>query len=226
MKAFLFVAAMSAAVPAFAQEPASTPAHAAAEPVTTPAPAAPTGASPAPATPAVVPVVAVARQEIAGTSSFLPANTQVDVTLNSEVSSKRVKEGHAFTLSVSHDVMLGDYVVIPKGTRANGKVTYRTGKGAFGKSAKMEIEVTDIDLGGRSIPVSGKFRQEGQGNTGATVGTAVAAGIFSAFVTGRSAVFEQGRELRVFTRDPLPVALAAASVPALAGTAAGTTPAN
>lgn len=154
------------------------------------------------------PVVAVARTAVTGTSSYLPSNTEVDLTLNSEISSKKSKEGDMFTLSVAHDVMLGDYIVIPKGTRANGKVVYRTGKGAFGKSAKMEIEMVNLDLGNRSIPLSGKFRQEGQGNTGATVGTAVAVGVFSAFVTGRSAVFEQGREFRAYTRDPLPVALA------------------
>ncbi len=125
-------------------------------------------------------------------------------------------------MSVSHDVMLSDYVVIPKGTPANGKIAFRTGKGAFGKSAKMEIEVVDLVLNGRSIPLSGRFRQEGSGNTGATVGTAVAVGPFAAFVTGRSAVFEQGREFRAFTRDALPVALAPRTQAVAVGPTAGT----
>lgn len=156
------------------------------------------------------PVVAVARPAVGGQSAILPANTDVSVTLNSEVSSKKVKEGHKFDLSVSRDVMLGDYIVIPRGTLAHGSVTYRTGKGAFGKSAKMEIDITSLELNGRSISMAGHFRQEGQGNTGATVGTAVAAGVFSAFVTGRSAVFDQGREFHIFTREPIPVLLAPA----------------
>jgi hypothetical protein len=170
---------------------------------------------PVPTPPAVAtPVVAVARQEIAGTNNFLPANTQVDVTLNSEVNSKVARVGDRIAMSVSHDVMLGDYVVIPRGAPASGIVSFRSGKGAFGKSAKMEIEVTEVVLNGRSVPLSGKFRQEGQGNTGATVGTAVAVGPFAAFVTGRSAVFDQGRELRAFTRDALPVQLGAAATQA------------
>jgi hypothetical protein len=148
---------------------------------------------------------------VGGQSAILPANTDVSVTLNSEVSSKKVKEGHKFDLSVSRDVMLGDYIVIPRGTLAHGSVTYRTGKGAFGKSAKMEIDITSLELNGRSISMAGHFRQEGQGNTGATVGTAVAVGVFSAFVTGRSAVFDQGREFHIFTREPIPVVLASAA---------------
>jgi hypothetical protein len=164
---------------------------------------------PVTSTPATASVVAVARPEITGTNNYLPSNTEVNVTLNSELNSKRTKEGGAFTLSVSHDVMLGDYVVIPRGTRANGHVTFRTGKGVFGKSAKMDFEVTDINLNGRVVPVSGKFHQEGEGNTGATVGTVVAVGVVGGlFVTGHSAVVEQGREFRVFTRDALPVSLA------------------
>ncbi len=174
----------------------------------------PASNAPVAATPALEPAVtAVAKEEINGNSAVLPANTQVDVTLNSEVSSKKMKQGDKFAVSVSHDVMLGNYVIIPRGTRGEGHISYRTGKGAFGKSAKMEIEISNLDLNGRSIPVSGKFRQEGQGNTGATVGTAVAVGVFSAFVTGRSAIFEQGRELRVFTRDSLPVTLPAKAEP-------------
>lgn len=169
------------------------------------------------------PVVAVARPAVGGQSAVLPSNTEIAVTLNSEVSSKKVKEGHKFDLSVSRDVMLGDYIVIPRGTLAHGQVTYRTGKGAFGKSAKMEIDITSLDLKGRNISTAGHFRQEGQGNTGATVGTAVAVGVFSAFVTGRSAIFEQGREFHIFTREPIPVTLAAA--PTASASAVVATPA-
>ena len=139
--------------------------------------------------------------------TVLPANTEILVTLNSEVSSKRMKVGQKFDVSVSRDVMIGNYVVIPRGTPGVGEITYRTGKGAFGKSAKMEIDLRSLTLGGREVPLSGHFRQEGQGNTGATVGAAVAVGVFSAFVTGRSAIFEQGRELKGFTREALPVSM-------------------
>jgi len=127
--------------------------------------------------------------------------------LEDEVSSKKARVGDAFKLTVAQDVMLGSFIVIPRGTPATGEVTYRTGKGSFGKSAKMEVEMRSINLNGRVIPVSGRFRQEGEGNTGATVGAAVAVGIFSAFVTGRSAVFQQGREFRAYTRDAIPVTL-------------------
>lgn len=179
------------------------------------------GAQAQDAPPPVVPVIAQPPQIVPVNNQLvLPSNTEVTVSLNQEVSSKKMKEGAKFDVSVSRDVMLGNYVVIPRGTRGRGEITYRTGKGAFGKSAKMEIEVRSLDMNGRIVPLSGKFRQEGAGNTGATIGAVVAVGVFAAFVTGKSAVFEQGRELRTFTTEPLPVVIAAAPV-AVAATQAG-----
>lgn len=141
--------------------------------------------------------------------AVLPTNSEVVVRLNSDVSTKTMREGDTFTGTVAYDVMLGNVVVIPKGSRANGLITWRTGKGAFGKSAKMEYEIRSLDLNGQRIPLAGKFRQEGSGNTGATVATAVAVGVFSAFVTGKSAVVKQGTELKVYTTSVIPVTLPA-----------------
>ncbi|WP_157216607.1 hypothetical protein [Flavisphingomonas formosensis] len=170
----------------------------------------------------VAPVVAVPRPSIEN-SVGLPANTEVWLSPNAEVNSKRVKQGEKFEMTVARDVMLGDYIVIPRGTKGYGQISYRTGKGAFGKSAKMEFDVVGIELNGRTIPVTGHYRIEGQGNTGATVGAVVAVGVFGAFVTGRSAVVAQGTEYKAFTTNMLPVALG--SAPAVPGAPAAAAPA-
>ena len=163
------------------------------------------GASqPAPTATAIQAVRAAAPAQ--GTA-VLPANTDVILRLSQDVNSKRMKTGETFRLSVAQDVMIGNYIAIPRGTPATGEIGYRTGKGAFGKSAKMEIDIRSIQLNGRSIPMEGHFRQEGEGNTGATVGAAVAVGVFAVFVTGRSAIFKEGREFRAATREPLTVVL-------------------
>ena len=162
-----------------------------------------------PVTATAIPTPTIAATQVlmpAGGSVTLPPNTELLLRLSEEVNSKRVKEGHVFRVALAQDVMMGNYVVLPKGTPGTGFVSYRTGKGAFGKSGKMEVTMKSLDLpNGRSIALSGMTRQEGQGNTGATVGAIVAVGVFSAFVTGRSAVFAEGREVRGFTREALVV---------------------
>lgn len=171
------------------------------------------------------PVVAVQSVAHKATTS-LPANTEIAVTMNEELTTKggRIEVGHMFRLSVAQDVRIGDFIVIPRGTPAVGEVTWLTGKGAFGKSGKMEIELRHIDLNGRRIPLSGKYRQEGEGNTVATVAAVAAVGVFGAFVTGKSARIPQGRELKAFTVDALPVALPASAVAAPAPVAPVATP--
>jgi hypothetical protein len=156
------------------------------------------------------PIQAVARPA-AVSQVTLPPNTEVMLSMNEELTTKggRIEAGHKFALTLTHDVAIGDYVVIPRGTPAFGEVTWKTGKGAFGKSGKMEIEMRYLDLNGRRIPVTGKYRQEGEGNTVATVGGVILAGVFAGFVTGKSARIPQGRELKAFTAEPLPVALPA-----------------
>ena len=107
--------------------------------------------------------------------------------------------------------MLSNYIVIPRGTPASGQVTMRSGRGAFGKSAKLEFDVGSIQLSGHSVPVSGHFRLAGEGNTGATLGAVAAAGLIGGvFVKGRSAVAEEGSEWKVSTKQPLPVSVGGA----------------
>lgn len=182
------------------------------------------------AAPAAIATPLVAQAPQAAPVVSLPANTEVLLSMNEDLTSKggRIDEGHKFNLTVVHDVLLNGMIVIPKGTPATGEVTWLTGKGAFGKSGKMEIELRQILLNGRAIPISGKYRQEGEGNTVATVAGVVAAGVFAAFITGKSARIPQGRELKAYTKDALAVAMPANAptvAPAVQAIPAAATPA-
>lgn len=161
-------------------------------------------------------IVAVVRPSATAAGAALPANTDIWLSANTEINTKTIKQGDKFTMSVTRDVVLGDFTVIPRGTRGVGQVSYRTGKGGFGKSAKMEFDIVDLELGGRQIPVTGHYRVEGQGNTGATVGAVVAVGVFAAFVTGHSAVIAPGTEYKAYTTSAIPVVLSAPPTPVAA----------
>ena len=141
-------------------------------------------------------------------SAFLPANTEVNLRLNEEINTKQNEQGDTIILSVTHDVMLGDYVVIPQGSRAVGEITWMTGKGMFGKSGKFDLELRYVEVDGQRIPLAGKFRQEGNGNTVATVGAVVLVPVAGFLVTGKSGSMPRGKELTVYTAEPVPVMLA------------------
>lgn len=156
---------------------------------------------------------AVPQAPVSG--AVLPANTKIFMTVNDEITTKGKKysEGDTFGLSVSQPVMVDGFVVIPRGARATGRITWLTSKGAFGKSGKMDIALEHIDVGNTRIPIEGTYRQEGEGNTVGTVAGVVLAGVFAGFITGKSARIPQGRELSAHTKENLAVALPAGYVP-------------
>ena len=151
----------------------------------------------------------VVKQASAPAAASLPANTQVSLTINDTITTKgnHFKAGDTFDLTVVRDVRYGNYVVIPRGSRGVGRITWMTSKGAFGKSGKMEIDIEYVEVAGRRIPLSGHYRQEGEGNTVATIGAVVAVGVFGGLVTGNSGVIPQGRELLARTKEDLPLAI-------------------
>lgn len=154
----------------------------------------------------------------------LPPNSEVVVTPNDTLTTKgkKLKEGYKFRISTVFDVMQDGYVMIPKGTMGEGTVTWMTNKGAFGKSGKMEVSFDWLELGGKRVSLTGNHRQEGEGNTGATVGTAVAVGVFSAFVTGRSATIVNGQQLRARTAEPLNFMIPESAARVMSGTLVST----
>lgn len=62
---------------------------------------------------------------------------------------------------MSRDVFLGNSMVIPRGTPGHARITWRTGRGLYGKSAKMEFDLTDLVVAGSVVPLTGHYRLEG-----------------------------------------------------------------
>ena len=147
-------------------------------------------------------------------NAVLPANTEVLLKMNQEVTTKGKTwdEGDTFALSVVHDVTLGNYVVIPAGSRATGRITWLTNKGMFGKSGKMDVEMEYVTVNGRRIDLEGTYRQEGEGNTVATVAGVVAVPIAGLFITGRSGRIPQGREMMATTETDIELAIPASEI--------------
>lgn len=157
------------------------------------------------AQPAASPEATIAAAPAAAAAA-LPAGSNVLLRLNSQLTSRDQRIGDTFPLTVVSDVAVDGRVVIPAGTRAVGQVTWRTGRGSFGKSGKMELTMRYLDMDGRRIPITGFFRQEGEGNTGATIGAVVAAGVIGGLVVhGRTARIAEGREFTATTVDAIPL---------------------
>lgn len=126
----------------------------------------------------------------------LPVNTLVQVTPANEITSKEMKEGTKREFLVVNDVEYQGVVVIPRGSPVEAQVTWRTGKGIVGKSAKFELSFDWVRVSQANYKLRGMHRQEGRGNTaGALLGAAV--------ITGKSATMVPGQIVNVFTAEPI-----------------------
>lgn len=153
-------------------------------------------AAPAAAVPVAAPVPQALR---------LTANTPVALTLNSGLTTRSTLTGTKFSMTVAQDVVADGQVVVPKGSRAIGLVTYAKKNGSFGKSGKMELAFKYIEVGGRQIPLDGSFYQEGEGNTMGTVGAVFAAGIIGgAVVKGKEVDLAEGRDFEARVLKDVP----------------------
>ncbi|MEO5599032.1 MAG: hypothetical protein ABIQ66_10480 [Novosphingobium sp.] len=163
-----------------------------------------TTAAPDPAVTAIAaPIVDAAPKPL-----VLAANTDiivgVDTTLTSK--NKKMKIGDKFKFSTVLDVMSDGQLVIPKGTPGEGTVTFTKGSGSFGKAGKLEVAFNSLNLNGRQIALTGRFREEGKGNGGAAVGAVVAAGVIAGiFVKGHSAEIVKGQQLHAHTAEALTI---------------------
>jgi hypothetical protein len=136
----------------------------------------------------------------------LPAGTEIRLEMLQTVTTEggKWKRDDEFSLAVAEDVLLGEYMIIPRGTRAVGRVRWTTGRGMFGKSGKIEVEVDRLILGGRDIRLLGRYRQIGEsGLTNAA--TIIAAGPFAGLITGESGLIAKGTVLSAYLADALPV---------------------
>lgn len=132
------------------------------------------------------------------TAIRLPGNTSVTLSLNAPLHSKSNLTGEKFSLTVAQDIMVDGRIVIPRGTRAVGQINWSKSNGSFGKSGKMDLIFRYIDLNGRQIPLEGRYYQEGQGNSAATVGAVLGAGVIGGLVVkGHSVQLAEGREFTV-----------------------------
>lgn len=129
------------------------------------------------------------RERPAAAANSIPSGTEIDATLDSELSTKNSQPGQRFTATVSEPVRNpNDEIVLPVGTHINGQVT----ESEEGKTlpqlrgrGKLNLRFESVTLpNGRSFPISatlltvhqsggnGSVNSEGEVQSGTSAGTA------------------------------------------------------
>ena len=143
----------------------------------------------------------------------LPADTVFKVSLNDDVGSKTSQVGDPVSFTVQEDVLVGDVLVLPRGTQGSGVVTEVSRPKSFGRSGKVDVSFDQVfSVDDEAIPtVLGPEAKEKLKMEAAAVGAsaigALALGpiglVGGLFVKGKDAVLPAGSELYIQTAQPV-----------------------
>ena len=129
----------------------------------------------------------------------LQDGTPVRLRLNRTVSSANTHVGETVDFEVTEPVINQDYVVIPKGAVALGRVTKVETKRRFGRAGALELSIDSVRLtDGGTIPLRAT-REKGEGDmSGARVAATIAASPILVWVKGKDVTFEKGTETTAY----------------------------
>ena len=130
-----------------------------------------------------------AKEEKKKEPVVVPAGTAITVSLGSALGSKLSQSGQTFTGTVAKDIMVGNEVVIPKGSNASGTVTDAKALGRFAGGASLQVRLDSINLNGYDMQVQAStksFSAKGKGKRTAVMagGGAALGGIIGALAGG------------------------------------------
>jgi hypothetical protein len=129
----------------------------------------------------------------------LQDGTPVRLRLNRTVSSASAHVGETVDFEVTEPVIHQNYVVVPKGAVALGRVTKVDTRRRFGRAGALELSVDSVRLpDGRTIPLRAT-PEKGEGDmSGSRVAATIAASPVLVWVKGKDVTFEKGTETTAY----------------------------
>jgi hypothetical protein len=134
----------------------------------------------------------------------LKEGTEVHLVTRDAISSETAKAGDRIELRVAQAVVVDGTIVIPEGAAATGEVTKARDNGLLGRSGKLDIAITSIDAGGRSVPVRGQKDKKGSSGTIGAVGAGVVFLPLAIVVKGKEAKIPAGTTVDVYVDRDVP----------------------
>jgi hypothetical protein len=140
-------------------------------------------------------VLAAAAQVL----TFLQDGTPVRLRLDRTVSSANAHVGETVDFEVTEPVINQNYVVIPKGAVALGRVTKVETKRRFGRAGALELSIDSVLLpNGRTVLLRATPEKGESAMSGARVAATIAVSPILVWVKGKDVTFEKGVETTAY----------------------------
>lgn len=137
------------------------------------------------------------------TSNVLRQGTSLRLRSLATLNSKEARTGQIFDLETTEDVVVDGHIIIPRGSHAEGEITFAKGKGMWGKSGKIDTQLRSVSANGVLIPLRGTVAQKGETGAAGVIGAIAFLPIAGFFVTGTSAELPVGTTFTGFVVNDL-----------------------
>jgi hypothetical protein len=125
------------------------------------------------------------RYAVAKGPVTVPQGTLVQLRTSEALESKHAKDGTPVEFTVIRDVAVGGVLAIPRGATIHGVVTESKNAGTLAGSAELALQLTSLDLGGQTYPItSDQFKVKGPNKGERTAGSAIGGAILGAIIGG------------------------------------------
>jgi hypothetical protein len=130
----------------------------------------------------IVALASVARPQQMVT---VAAGTPVWVRMVDTLDTNKNKDGDRFTASLDTNLAVGNSVVVPRGATVHGRVKKSNNAGRFAGKSELQIELTDVVVGGTAYPIlTGDVQQKGKSEGGETAKKTIAGAGLGAIIGG------------------------------------------
>ena len=140
--------------------------------------------------------------------AILTCGTFVRLEFAAAISSKTAQVGDPLALRVTDDIKVGNTVIVPRGTFADGSITFVRRTGPGGMPGALAYQVNALHVNGTSVPLWLVEGRSGDPRVPGAEALIPVAGMFTLFRHGRDAELKPGISVRAFvaadTTLPLP----------------------
>ncbi len=115
----------------------------------------------------------------------VPAGTLLQVRTSEPLNVSKLRDGATFEATAASDVYEGNVLAIPRGAVLEGTVVKVKKPGALGGSGELELQITQLNLGGKLYPVATDiWSSKGPNKAGYTASNTAGGAIMGALIGG------------------------------------------
>ena len=139
------------------------------------------------------------RQDLNLRQVVLPKDLLIKISITQSLDSRTAQEGEIVSFRAEDNIYIGNYLVIPKGAVAHGRIAKVSRAKSFGINGNIKIEYTDIQtIDNREAPIIvGRLAEEATKSLATAAGASMAGMIILGPIGIIGGVFVKGKEYEV-----------------------------